>query len=563
MNQNIREILYKRFINTPDRLVFSYINTRSGNINLSYRDLWEQSYRLALVLQKLTKENEVILVTIKPSIHYIVTIFSCILAGRTFLPTYPTISKQDMERTDSLIKRYSIPLVIDDSTAEEWEGQFSCLSYTIEELYRMGQSISGGIKLENTPLANPLFLQASSGTTRYPKAIIIDNECLIAGLSNMKEALSVTDQDIGCSWLPPYHDMGLIGCIFLAVYGNFPVHFMSSSSFILDPLSWLKLIDQLKVTITAAPNLAYDLCAARFQTTPLQGLDLKSLRVAINGSEMIRAKTINKFSQVFQQSGFNRRMFRCAYGLAEATLMVTCNPLNSEPHIQSFLQTSLHQGVCIPCSADDQNAIQLVSSGSVVPNMICKIVDRNTQELRQAYEVGEIWVKGTSLTRGYYQDEEKTTENYVLAPFEEGEIYIRTGDSGFKDDQGQLFVIGRIKDLIKTPHGLVSAEEIEHVIDDLLSLDPSYRTTAIIIENQLISEIIIIKEVPKNKDFTNDTQRIYEYLKKLLSVRISKVIYARRGQIPRTKSGKTKRHAAIILLKYDLLDIFDTQVIGK
>lgn len=555
----IIDVLYDRCRHEPDRLIFSFSHSRSGDVMLTYRQLWDQSYTLSLVLQQLTRERDVILISLKPSIKFMVVVFACILAGRTFMPSYPTISKKDLDRTNSLVQRYKVSFVIYDRSEALSDLSYDCLSYPLSELMIMSSTLTSDALSPPLNGATPLFFQASSGTTRYPKAVMLDDACLLACLENMKQALGVTSEDIGCSWLPPYHDMGLIGSIFLAIYANFPVHFMAPSSFILDPLSWLRMITKYGVTITSSPNLGYELCAFRFIKNPENNIDLSSLRVAINGSEIIQAKTLENFCQTFEPLGFCRQAFKNAYGLAEATLMVACDPLDKGPHIRSFSRKGLQQGVAIPCEEEGEDQIQMVSSGISIANMQFRIVDRESCVICKPYEIGEIWVKGNSLTRGYYRDEEKTEELYVIAPFDEGETYVRTGDSGFVDEQGYLFVTGRIKDQIKTAEGVVSAEDIEAVVDDVLHLDPNYRTAALLMEGQLSSEIIVVKEAPSTLNFDEAMGLITQYLQKKLSVKTNKIIYVTRGQIPRTTSGKIKRHAASVLVKYDLLDVLGTR----
>lgn len=551
----IVDVLHDRYLQHPDRLIFSFNNSRTGYVSLTYRDLWEEAFALSLVLRQLTQEKDILLISLKPSIHFMVTIFACILAERTFMPSYPTISKKDLDRTNSLVKKYKISFVIYDQSESLEESPYACLAYPLSELMVMSSTLKSQ-KLSSSlkgPM-RPLFFQASSGTTRYPKAVIVDDVCLLACLENMKRALGAGAEDIGCSWLPPYHDMGLIGNIFLAVYGNFPVHFMAPSSFILDPLSWLQMITNYRVTITSSPNFGYDLCTFRFLKNPQNEIDLSSLRVAINGSEIIQVKTLEGFCDTFEPFGFQRQAFKNAYGLAEATLMVACDPLGQEPYIRPFSREGLQQKRAIPHALDDDDQIRLISSGVPIANMEFKIVDRESCAVCRPYEIGEIWVKGNSLTGGYYRDEEKTEEIYVTAPFEERETYVRTGDSGFVDEAGCLFVTGRIKDQIHTATGIVSAEDIESVIDDVVGLDPNYRTAVVMMEGPDFSEIIVVKEAPTALDFEEAMELMTRQVEQKLSVKADKIIYVSRGQIPRTTSGKIKRHATNILVKYDLLE---------
>lgn len=552
--KSIVDILKYRSEVTPDRLLYSFATKSPQDDSLTYKQLWEQATKLALTLKDLSSSNDLILITLKPSLNFIICIYACLLAGRPFLPTYPTRSTQDMARANSLIKKYNTSFVICDHAESISKSNYSCPAYKFDDLLKI-KSTQKILKIPNRQRSEPLFLQASSGTTRYPRAIMLNDSCLLACLENMTYALNISDHDRGCSWLPPYHDMGLIGSIFLALYANFPVHFMSTSHFITDPLNWLKLITKHRATITAAPNMAYDMCSTAYKKDPSLSIDLSSLRVAINSSEMIRSTTINNFCETFYSSGFKRNTFTSAYGLAEATLMVTCAPPDQAPTIQSFSRSSIHLGTAHPCSLDAMDKVDIVSSGVAVPGMSFEIVDWETHLPRKAYEIGEILVRGNSLTTGYHLDEDNTTETFIHPHFDEHSLHTRTGDSGFTDPEGHLFVIGRIKDYIKTHQGLVSAEEIEHAIDTSLKLDPNYRTASLLLHNQQKSEIIIVKETPRSFDFHKSSEIINKTVNDKFSIHLDKIIFVNRGQVPRTTSGKIKRHATIILVKYDILDI--------
>lgn len=553
-SKSIVDILRYRAESTPDRLLYSFATKKTQDATLTYKQLWDQTTDLALTLKDLSNANDLILLTLKPSLSYIICIYACLLAGRPFLPTYPTRSSQDMARANSLIEKYNTSFVICDHAESISKTGYNCPAYKFDDLLRL-QSTQQILKSPDRHKNVPLFLQASSGTTRYPRAIMLNDACLLACLENMTQALSISDQDRGCSWLPPYHDMGLIGSIFLALYANFPVHFMSTSHFITNPLNWLNLITKHQATITAAPNMAYDICSTAHKKDPSSAIDLSSLRVAINSSEMIRSTTINTFCETFHPCGFKRSAFTSAYGLAEATLMVTCASTHQEPSIQSFSRSSIHTGVASPCAPNALDKVDIVSSGVCVPGMSFRIADWETQTPRQPYEIGEILVKGNSLTRGYHLDEDNTAETFIRPSFDGDYLYTRTGDSGFMDPEGRLFVIGRIKDSIKTKKGLIHAEEIEHAIDTRLKLDPNYRTASLLLHNPQKSEVIIVKETPRNFDIHKSSEIIHKTVNDKFAIQVDKIIFVNRGQVPRTTSGKIKRHATIILVKYDILDM--------
>ncbi|WP_032112169.1 AMP-binding protein [Candidatus Paracaedibacter symbiosus] len=339
---------------------------------------------------------------------------------------------------------------------------------------------------------------------------------------------------------------------------KFPTHLSSPKSFLRDPLQWLRNIAHHWATITAAPNLAYDLCRHRFQKDNNDSLDLSHLRIAINSSEMVRAQTLCRFYETFKITGFKWESFVPAYGLAEATLMVSCKDVKQAPYIQSFSRVSLHEGKLIPCDDKSVNTVDLVSSGKLLHNISCRIVDRYTLRPRLPYEIGEVWIKGKSLALGYYRDTVSTDLSFNQQFIGEEEQYLRTGDSGFVDDQGHLFIIGRIKDLVTVEGKDISAEEIEGLIEDTFAPDPTYRTAALLLEHQEKPEIVIVKEIQNASDLEALSLQVHTHIKEKLLLKIDRIIFVSRGSLPLTTSGKVKRHAAAILLKNDLLETIHT-----
>lgn len=557
MNQELfKDLLLKRYQDAPDQII--YILTDNINHRLTYSALLEQSTALALSLQAWSGLDNVVILAIKPSLDFIRMVFACLLADRIFLPTYPITSLHGSDRLESFMEHFPSSLLICDQYPSK--GFSSCFHNRIQTIDEIRQ-ISCAKSLLNhvgPNEARPVFLQQSSGTTHYPRAVNIGNDALMACLQNMKETLDLSNQDIGCSWLPPYHDMGLIGGIFLPLYVNFPVHLISPKSFILHPLGWLKTISDQKVTVTAAPNLAYDLCTFRHQKKPIDSLDLSHLRVCINGAEVVRASTLRAFYHTFKACGLKWEAFVPSYGLAEATLMVSCHTIHTPPYIESYSQTSIQRGVACLAPKDTSDGIDLVSSGKAIINMGCIIVHPNTARLLKPYEIGEIWITGSSLASGYFNNDQATEATYQEISFDHLSMkYCRTGDIGFMDKDNNLFVISRLKDCITTKMGNIFPEQIEEIVDDSFSLDPIYRSAAFLVEDPCRQEedsIVILKEV-KSVPSQEQSFNICSMLQEKLLINVSKLMYIHCGDLPRTTSGKIKRSASKILLKYDFFDV--------
>lgn len=550
---DLASILIERATLTPHRLIYSFLDKNGAQQNVTYEELAASAQTLATALKELTREDEIILLSLKPSLSFIELVFGCILAGRTFMPTYPLLSQHDAARIEALINKIPVSLIVSDASLEN-KIQTTAQTITVSELNQQAMRAHLSSFTDRQP-SRPIFLQPSSGTTRLPKPIIVDNQALMACLGNMHHTLATSTADIGCSWLPPYHDMGLIGALFLPLYADFPVYLLKPSTFIIDPMSWIQTLSTVRATITAAPNIAYALCSARYDQNKHVDLDLSHLRVAINSAEMVRAKTLTRFYETYKPHGLQWQSLVPAYGLAEATLMVNSSDLNQGPLIRCFKQSSLWQGHAETCSAAEVDKVELVASGKPVRNMENLIVDRDTFMPKQPFEIGEIWIKGNSLTKGYYNDNKLNELAYMVLDSDiETTKYFRTGDSGFIDDKGNLFVTGRIKDVIKTPQGQVAAEEIEELVDTTVRSDPLYASAALILNSQDKSELIILKEAAADTDFPQTATNIHNKLRQNLGIFSDSIIFLPQGQIPRTTSGKIKRHAAIVLFKYDLFE---------
>ena len=542
----ISQILSRLALEKPDQMAFSFKGRDGTSQSVTYAELDLAARHIAAEIIRNNSDHKTVYISMRQSIGFIKVLFGAIYSGITFLPTYPVRNNHDIARLKAITQSVDPSFIIVDDVAplDDMRSQLECPIIPSPELY------TDQILLEPQALAECVFLQCSSGTTRNPKAIQVTRQALIAGLENMRSHFDVTPHDIGCSWLPPYHDMGLIGGIFLPVYAGFTTHLMSPSGFMMNPLSWLDLISQVKATISVAPNIAFELCTRRMLAW--RGtFDLSSLRILVNSAQMIQPRTITDFIKTFKPQGLNPDALLNAYGLAEATLMVTCTKPSEAYKNHDFHRLSLRKGIVIS-GGDD--VISVANCGKPIRGIDVRIVDRNSGKIMPPNSVGEIWVSGNSLTAGYYQNPESTLSVFHKTLEGERDDFISTGDTGFISADGFLFVTGRIKDSIKTDQGLVSAEEIEEIIESHDYQDPSYRCAALLITRHDESEIVVLREVDRTIDPVAHGSQMLYLLRKHYMLKVNKIIYMRRGTIPTTTSGKIKRHAAIVLYMHDLLE---------
>lgn len=301
-----------------------------------------------------------------------------------------------------------------------------------------------GPPLEPHPavLDDPALIQFTSGSTSEPKGVVLTHRSIAANIAAIggPDGLAFDERDSGASWLPLFHDMGLIGMALSALYFRRPTTFLSPVAFLKRPIEWLRAISRYRATVSFAPSFAYDLCVRRVKDRDLDSLDLSCWRVAGCGAEPIRAETLEAFARRFETAGFRATSFAPSYGMAEHTLAITLAPPGRGPLVDTVRATgAAGRKVARPCSPDEPGATRLVGCGRPCAGHRIRIVDEDGREVGER-EIGEILVTGPSLMRGYFGQEALTR-----AVVEEG--WLRTGDLGYTAD-GELFVCGRKKDTI-------------------------------------------------------------------------------------------------------------------
>ena len=420
----------------PDQLGYRFL--RDGDedeVSLTYAELDQRARAIAAWLEEAGASGERAIMLYPPGLDYIAAFFGCLYAGTVAVPAYPPDParlERSLDRLGAITKDAEPLLVLTTS-----EGMAA-----IEALAGSGggwtlpaptatDEIPSGVASDWKPHAadadSIAFLQYTSGSTAAPRGVVVSHGNLTHNSGVIHQAFGHSPDSRGMTWLPPYHDMGLIGGILQPLYGGFPVTMMSPVDFLRRPVLWPRAVSRFRATTSGGPNFAYELCARKVGPDELADLDLSDWRVAFNGAEPIRIQTLERFAAAFERAGFRREAFHPCYGLAEATLMVTGG---------------------IPWSAEAPRATRAVSCGRGAADQRVEIVDPATGEQCAPGEEGEIWVAGPSVARSYWSSPERSREVFQarLAGTGEGP-FLRTGDLGFVRD-GELFVTGRLKDLI-------------------------------------------------------------------------------------------------------------------
>ena len=524
-----------------------------GVEHLTYSELDQRARAIGVQLQQLGAQGERVLLLYPPGLEYIAAFFGCLYAGAIAIPAYPPNParlERTLPRLNAIVEdarprialTTSAILHVAEVLAHQAEGfhhvQWQATDTFLSEpaqAWRPPQS-------DEQSLA---FLQYTSGSTATPKGVMLSHGNLLANSALIYHCFGHSPESRGVIWLPPYHDMGLIGGILQPLYGGFPVTLMSPVTFLQRPLHWLQAISETRATSSGGPNFAYDLCVRKIKPEERATLDLSSWELAFNGAEPIRADTLDRFAAAFAVSGFRREAFYPCYGLAEATLIVLGGDKHTAPVIANFQSAALAQHQAIHEEGTDETQT-LVGSGHRALDQQVVIANIDTHKQCESGQVGEIWVSGPSVAQGYWDRTEATQQTFEAYLSDSGKgPFLRTGDLGFLDND-ELFVTGRIKDLIIIRGRNYYPQDLELTAEQS---HPALRPgsgAAFSVEIGGEEQLVIVYEVERQHRKV-DIEEVAQLVRQTISQEYELAVYAfvllKPGGIPKTSSGKIQRHA--------------------
>ncbi|MGF1490395.1 MAG: AMP-binding protein, partial [Prochloraceae cyanobacterium] len=551
---NLVDILKKRAQTQTHQIAYTFlVDGETQEINLTYQQLDRDARAIAAHLQAFCQPGDRALLLYPSGLDFVKAFFGCLYAGIVAVPAYPPRRNQNMSRLEGILKdalpRVVLTIKSLSSNIERRLAQISELS----DLYSIATDIIPQEKsslwqepeLKEDTLA---FLQYTSGSTGNPKGVMVTHDNIIHNLEIISDCFDHTTSSKGVIWLPPYHDMGLIGGILQPLFVGFPVVAISPLHFLQKPLRWLQAISRYKATTSGGPNFAYDLCVKKIKPEQLASLDLSSWEVAFTGAEPIRAQTLKQFGNKFASCGFRYRAFYPCYGMAENTLLATGGLKNSKPVIIGVNKKALAKNEIIKSKITFEGTQALVGSGLCdrLDNKVI-VVNPNSLTRCQTAEVGEIWISGSSVTSGYWNQPETTQKIFQAYLSDTGEgPFLRTGDLGFLKD-GELFVTGRIKDLIiirgrnHYPQDLEVAAEKSH---------PSLQegcAAAFTIDREGDEQLVIAIEIQRTYlrklNINEIARKIRQAISEEFHLQVYGVLLLKTATIPKTSSGKIQRRA--------------------
>jgi acyl-CoA synthetase (AMP-forming)/AMP-acid ligase II/acyl carrier protein len=545
-----------RALRQPDQVACRFLaDGDDEGATLTYAELDEQARRIAALLQSMGTQGERALLLYPPGLEYITAFLGCLYAAVIAVPAYLPVSRI-LSRIQSIATDAGATIALTtDWMLTRLERVFAgAPEFKTLQWLSTSQVESGWEDLWREPAlsSDPLaFIQYTSGSTSTPRGVMVSHGNLmhhygvLASLDKIPRGSEPrsTRYSRAVSWLPPYHDMGLTSVLFPMYWGSSLV-WMAPESFLQRPVRWLRAISRYKGTFSAAPNFAYDVCVRKVTSEERATLDLSSWEIAICGAEPVRKDTLERFVECFGPCGFRRKAFYPCYGLAEATLMVSSAREAGAQVEKTFETAALAENRLVETVAGTKGARTLMGCGQTLPEQQVVIVHPETLTPCRSGQIGEIWVSGGSIAKGYWKRPEETERTFRACLADTGEgPFLRTGDLGSIYD-GELFVTGRVKDLIiirgcnHYPHDIEQTVEQSH---------PALRPgggAAFSVDVDGEERLVIVQEVQLSPDL--DVQGLIGAIRRTVTeqhgLQVYSVVLTRPGSIPKTSSGKIRRH---------------------
>lgn len=586
---NLNHMLEETVALSPDSISYQHIVDENTILSLTRGELLDNVKKLASLIAQRVDVGDRVILAAEPGLEFVIGFFAIVRCGAIAVPVFPPANEAMTSRFVHVLNDCNPSLILWNQhieskiktahIANDW------LPGKIKKLIGIKQNLStllDLLKLQDIAIltteqrhrvkdvhhdsyeASPediVFLQYTSGSTSDPRGVMITHRNILANLHYIKAGGNLDASYKMLSWVPPYHDMGLIFGILEPLYCGFISILMSPIDFLMKPSRWVEYITKYKITISLGTNFAYDLCANKTDEATLKTLDLSSMRYFISGGEPISARTIQLFEKKFKKVGLKENAVAPCYGMAEATLAVA-----GETGANTYLDVdaiALSKHIIKPCPIRD-NQITLTSCGK--PFVPIKIVSIEGEQLCDDDQIGEIWISGPCIAKGYYGHKQKSDEVFgATLPGQAKGAYMRSGDLGFMHD-GQLFICGRIKHLVILNGQNYYPNDIEYYVSEA---HPSIRKGCVVAYSetsdfgerlQILAEL---KRGCQTEEFDKIASAITSHLAKSLKIAPQGIYLLAANSIPKTTSGKLQRNLAADLNQKRQLNYLYKKVVSE
>ncbi len=543
-----------QYATRPEETAYVFLQDgEDREVRVRFQDLYATAIGIAEEIQQHAQPGDRVVLLYQPGIEFIHAFTACLFAGVVAVPVYPPQGPKDWPRFLGIVKDAGVKLF--------------CTSALVYQPFvaalKMSEAIAHlpAVATDHLPASNQpehfvwpelnrdslAFLQYTSGSTGHPKGVMVSHGNLIDNLSINVRGYQHGDDTVVVSWLPQYHDMGLIGNILLVPYIGRPLILMSPMHFLQKPVRWLKAISKYGATASGAPNFAYELCLRKVSDAEVAELDLSTWRFIYNGAEFVRKNTLERFFERFQSCGIRHESLCPIYGLAESTLIVTVADKQADYQSLYIDPESLHRGA-IKLLDEESEGRWLVGCGVPLDQQV-RIVNPDTRHPCPDLEVGEVWVSGSSVAQGYWGNPEATRETFQATIVDDpnSTVYLRTGDLGFLNE-GELYITGRHKEMIVLDGRNFYPQDIE----DLIQLDRSELRkgcgAAFAIERQDQECLVLVQELARGVELSDEAfailaRKIRAELLDAYGITLHDLVLIEQGSFLKTSSGKIRRRA--------------------
>ncbi len=510
----------------------------------TYRDLDRGAREVAAWLSSRPEAKRPVLLLFEPGVDFWRAFFGCLYAGVIAIPAPLPYNQQSTKRLAGILRDVDSNLVLTTAKLRDLlamsidPGQDGYLSVVATDESPLADADSWTMP-DITP-DTVAFLQYTSGSTGKPKGVIVTHASILHNQGAIADFLKVDDKSSLVGWIPHFHDMGLIGGI-LAAYAGANVVTMSPPAFLKQPVRLLQAFSKYRATMTAAPNFAYELIARRVSPEQLKGLDLSTMKVAFNGAEPIRRRTIEAINELLGPAGFRASAMRPGYGMAEVTLFATATPETAPPACLEADAAALERN---ELARPAGRAVSLVSSGIPGPGIDVRIVDPETLHVLPDGHVGEIWLRSASVASGFYNRPLETREQFGAQTANGDGPYLRTGDLGLIHEQ-QLYVTGRRKDLLIVNGRNLYPQDIEELVQEVHPATDGARGVVVAVDAQDDERLVVIQSVRNEKLGGTSLSELATAIKLTVvrgfDIPAPSVVLVGRAGIHITTSGKVQR----------------------
>ncbi len=533
----------------PDEIAFFYTDDAVEDTQLTYGQLEQRVLAIAAQLRQLGARHQRVLLQYPPGLDFIQGFMACLYAGAVAVPAYPPRRNRKLDRLTAICADADAAVVLTVSQVADRVQQLLSDSDRLRHLACLStdQLDTTHAARDEAPPIEPdtlALLQYTSGSTGTPKGVMVTHGNLMHNCTAITSAFEHNRTSVGLTWLPAFHDMGLVGGLLNTIFFGRPSVVMSPMAFLQKPIRWLRAISQYGVTVSGGPNFAYDLCCDKISDADCLDLDLSTWEVAYNGAEPIRAETLERFTQKFAPYGFRPETHFPCYGMAETTLILTGSKKSEPAVIRSVDANALEQHRVAPTSGKNAKVRNLVASGRVLPDMKLLVVNPDTHHRLPEGQVGEIWAAGPSVAAGYWHQPEATRRTFAARPAGSSNgCFMRTGDLGFVSD-GQLFVTGRCKDVIIIRGRNLYPQDVEYTTEQAHPALCTGGCAAISVDVDNREELVVIQEVERSHTREN-LQEVVDAVREAIleahDVSPHTILLLKEARLPKTSSGKVQR----------------------